>query len=263
MNKIKKVVDYLKQENQISFFQLMSRFGEAGFNKLTDFQQYQALVNIRQPFELPQEILQLQDEFLQEISKEKGIVKSENFQYSNNIALWQGDITRLKIDAIVNAANSALLGCFYPLHACIDNIIQTYAGVQLRLACHEIMEKQALDGISHEPTGLAKITPAFNLPSKYVLHTVGPIITQKVSENDKELLASCYNSCLKLADENKLESIAFCCISTGEFCFPQELAAEIALTTVENYLKTNNSSIKVVFNVFKDDDRKIYERLLG
>ncbi len=253
MNKIKEVIDYLTQESP-NFPRMLD------INKLTDFEVYRALVNMRQPLALPREILRLQDEFLQEMIEERGIIDSESLNYNNNIALWQGDITSLKIDSIVNAANSRMLGCFYPLHACIDNVIQTYAGIQLRLACNEFMQ---LQNNAPEPTGLAKITPAFNLPSRYVLHTVGPIISSSVSQNDKKLLANCYNSCLTLAEEYGLNSIAFCCISTGEFRFPQDLAAEIAIQTVKIYLEENNSDIKVVFNVFKDEDRKIYERLLS
>lgn len=173
--------------------------------------------------------------------------------------LWQGDITTLKCDAIVNAANSGMTGCYIPNHRCIDNAIHTFAGVELRLACAELMEQQGYP----EPTGRAKITPAFNLPCKYVLHTVGPIIDGRVIKADKELLASCYRSCLELAAENGLESVAFCCISTGEFHFPNEQAAQIAVETVKGFLKTQTSVKKVIFNVFKDLDKAIYEKLLG
>ena len=173
--------------------------------------------------------------------------------------LWQGDITTLKCDAIVNAANSGMTGCYIPNHRCIDNAIHTFAGVELRLACAELMEQQGYP----EPIGRAKITPAFNLPCKYVLHTVGPIIDGRVTKADKELLASCYRSCLELAAENGLESVAFCCISTGEFHFPNEQAAQIAVETVKGFLKTQTSVKKVIFNVFKDLDKAIYEKLLG
>ena len=173
--------------------------------------------------------------------------------------LWRGDITTLKCDAIVNAANSGMTGCYISNHRCIDNAIHTFAGVELRLACAELMEQQGYP----EPTGRAKITPAFNLPCKYVLHTVGPIIDGRVTKADKELLASCYRSCLELAAENGLESVAFCCISTGEFHFPNEQAAQIAVETVKEFLKTQTSVKKVIFNVFKDLDKAIYEKLLG
>ena len=159
----------------------------------------------------------------------------------------------------MNAANSGMTGCYIPNHRCIDNAIHTYAGVELRLACAELMERQGYPG----PTGQAKITPAFNLPCKYVLHTVGPIINGRVTKEDEELLASCYRSCLELAAENGLESVAFCCIPTGEFHFPNELAAEIAVQTVKEFLKKQTSVKKVIFNVFKDRDNEIYHRLLS
>ena len=160
---------------------------------------------------------------------------------------------------IVNAANSGLTGCYIPNHRCIDNAIHTFAGIELRLACQEIMQRQGYP----EPTGQAKITPAFNLPCRYVLHTVGPIVDGCVTERDEELLASCYLSCLELAAENDLESVAFCCISTGEFHFPNERAAEIAVKTVKDFMTEQASVRKVIFNVFKSTDKEIYERLLG
>ena len=171
--------------------------------------------------------------------------------------LWQGDITTLAVDAIVNAANSAMLGCFVPCHGCIDNAIHSAAGVQLRLECARIMAQQA-----EEPTGRAKITRAYNLPCRYVLHTVGPIIDGQVTRQDRELLASCYRSCLELAATYGLKSIAFCCISTGEFHFPNELAAEIAIRTVKAFQQQNPNRMEVIFNVFKDCDYEIYKKLL-
>ena len=165
---------------------------------------------------------------------------------------------RLRCDAIVNAANSQMLGCFCPCHGCIDNAIHTFAGVQLRFTCNELMKQQGF----LEPIGKAKITPAFNLPSKYVLHTVGPIVQGHLSKSDCELLASCYRSCLELAEKNGIKSIAFCCISTGEFHFPNDKAADIAVQTVRDYLKQTNSKMKVIFNVFKDTDDNIYQKLL-
>ena len=170
-----------------------------------------------------------------------------------------GDITTLRCDAIVNAANSGMTGCYVPNHRCIDNCIHTYAGIQLRLDCARIMEEQGHE----EPTGQAKITRAYNLPCRYVLHTVGPVITGRVRARDRELLASCYSSCLALAAENGLESVAFCCISTGEFCFPNREAAEIAVRTVREFMKKETGVRRVVFNVFKDRDREIYGQLLG
>ena len=173
--------------------------------------------------------------------------------------LWQGDITTLKCDAIVNAANSGMTGCYIPNHRCIDNAIHTYAGVELRQYCEEMMERQG----HPEPTGQARITPAFNLPCRYILHTVGPIISDRVTRRDRELLASCYRSCLKLAAELGLESVAFCCISTGEFRFPNRLAADIAVETVTDFLKGQTSVKKVIFSVFKNLDRELYEKRLG
>ena len=217
------------------------------------------LLNIRAPQHSSPDFLQIQDEYLQEEIAAKGITDvADLVPLQPGLYLWQGDITTLKCDAIVNAANSGMTGCYCPNHGCIDNAIHTYAGVQLRLACAEIMDRQG----HPEPTGQAKITPAFDLPCRYVLHTVGPIISGRVTKEDKELLASCYRSCLELAAENDLESVAFCCISTGEFHFPNDLAAEIAVRTVKEYLKKQTSVKKVIFNVFKDLDKAIYEKLL-
>ena len=175
------------------------------------------------------------------------------------IYLWQGDITTLRCDAIVNAANSGMTGCYAPCHGCIDNCIHTFSGIQLRLACAEIMEQQGHE----EETGKAKITPAFNLPCRYVIHTVGPIISGRLTERDQELLASCYRSCLELAEENDLKNIAFCCISTGEFHFPNDKAAEIAIRTVREYQGQTHSNMEVIFNVFKDADYEIYKEQLA
>ncbi|MFR1028693.1 MAG: protein-ADP-ribose hydrolase [Clostridium sp.] len=174
--------------------------------------------------------------------------------------MWQGDITTLRCDAIVNAANSQMTGCYIPGHACIDNCIHTYAGVQLRYNCFQKMQKQGFE----EPTGQAKITLAYNLPCRYVLHTVGPIINGHLTKKDCDLLAGCYTSCLQLAADCHLESVAFCCISTGVFHFPNEKAAEIAIASTTDFLKQNDTTVKkVVFNVFKENDKQIYERLLG
>lgn len=172
--------------------------------------------------------------------------------------IWQGDITTLKCDAIVNACNSQMLGCFAPLHSCIDNFIHTYAGIELRMEMNEIMTKQGHE----EETGKAKITSGYNLPAKYILHTVGPIIEWEVTKEDEKLLASCYKECLKLAADTGVESIAFCCLSTGVFRFPQQRAAEIATATVKEFLEKDNRIKKVIFNVFKDTDLQIYKKLL-
>ena len=218
------------------------------------------LMNIRAPQRADADFLQMQDAYLQGETAAKGITDAVDLApMQPGLCLWQGDITTLQCDAIVNAANSGMTGCYIPSHRCIDNAIHTFAGVELRLACAELMEQQGYP----EPTGCAKITPAFNLPCRYVLHTVGPIIDGRVTQRDRELLASCYRSCLELAAENGLESVAFCCISTGEFHFPNELAAQIAVETVKEFLKTQTSVKKVIFNVFKDLDKAIYEKLLG
>ena len=217
------------------------------------------LMNLRRPARIGAEFLQMQDKYLQGETAAKGITDAADLTpIQPGLYLWQGDITTLKCDAIVNAANSGMTGCYIPNHRCIDNAIHTYAGVELRLACEELMERQGYP----EPTGQAKITPAFNLPCRYVLHTVGPIINGRISRQDEKLLASCYRSCLELTAENGLESVAFCCISTGEFHFPNERAAEIAVRTVKEFLQKQTSVRKVIFNVFKDLDKAIYEKLL-
>ncbi len=219
-----------------------------------------ALFNVRLPKPISDEFLKIQDEYLQEETRRKGITDIADLTpVRDGIYLWQGDITTLRCGAIVNAANSKLLGCFAPNHGCIDNAIHIYSGIQLRLACSEIMKRQGHE----EETGTAKITPAFNLPCKYVIHTVGPIVGWRLTEKDKKLLAACYRSCLDLAEKNDAGSIAFCCISTGEFHFPNDEAAEIAIRTVEEYRTQTHSEIKVIFNVFKDTDLKIYAKLLG
>ncbi len=215
-----------------------------------------ALMNVRSPRPIGDEFLAAQDEYLREETGRKGVTDIADLApVEPGIYLWQGDITTLKCGAVVNAANSGLTGCYIPCHGCIDNAIHTYAGVQLRFACNELMEKQGHE----EPTGRAKLTPAFNLPCEYVLHTVGPIIVGRVTQRDRELLASCYRSCLELARENGIKSVAFCCISTGEFHFPNEDAAKIAVDTVRRF----RGEIEVIFNVFKDIDYKIYRELLG
>ena len=218
-----------------------------------------SLMNVRAPMAADETFLAVQDDYLRRELDARGVVRLSDLRpLCGDLYLWQGDITTLKCDAIVNAANSGMTGCYVPNHRCIDNAIHTFAGVELRLACAELMEQQG----HPEPTGQAKITPAFNLPCRYVLHTVGPIISGRVTKEDKELLASCYHSCLELAAENSLESVAFCCISTGEFHFPNEQAAEIAVRTVKEFLKKQTSVKKVIFNVFKDLDKAIYEKQL-
>ena len=217
------------------------------------------LMNIRAPGHVGADFLHVQDEYLQGEAAAKGITDAADLiPIRPRLYLWKGDITTLKCDAIVNAANSGMTGCYVPNHRCIDNAIHTFAGVELRQYCESMMEQQGYP----EPTGRAKITPAFNLPCRYVLHTVGPVIEDRVTKRDEEMLASCYRSCLELAAEHGLESVAFCCISTGEFHFPNDLAAEIAVHTVTDFLRRDTSIQKVIFNVFKDTDETIYERLL-
>lgn len=218
-------------------------------------------MNVRMPEPVSEQFLSVQDEYLKERNKERGITDIadlEPVESDSRLYIWQGDITTLKCDAIVNACNSQMLGCFAPMHACIDNCIHTYAGVKLRLKMYEIMKKQGHE----EETGKAKITSGYNLPAKYVLHTVGPIIQWDVTKKDEGLLADCYRECLTLAADNGVESIAFCCLSTGVFRFPQQAAAEIAVATVKQFLDKDNRIRKVIFNVFKDEDLKIYSELL-
>jgi O-acetyl-ADP-ribose deacetylase (regulator of RNase III) len=219
-----------------------------------------SLMNVRMPAPLSDEYVQIESEYLKAETKAKGITRLSDFTpIERDLYLWQGDITTLECDAIVNAANSQMLGCFQPLHNCEDNCVHSAAGLRLRNYCNDLMQRQGHE----EPTGQAKITPAFNLPSKYVLHTVGPIVNGRLTERHCELLASSYRSCLGLAEENGCESVAFCCISTGVFGFPQREAAEIAIKTVKDYKAEHNSNIKIIFNVFKDADLAIYQALLS
>ena len=221
-----------------------------------------ALMNVRPPRKISKTFLDIQDDYLSAENEAGGITDADMLSpcsTDKRLYLWQGDITTLKIDAIVNAANSGMTGCYRPLHNCIDNCIHSRAGIQLRLKCNDIIQQQGHE----EPTGQAKITPAYNLPCKYVLHTVGPIVDGRLSQRHCDLLTSCYRSCLELAESNGLHSIAFCCISTGVFMFPKEKAAEIAVQTVKDYLDTHLGIEKVVFNVFSDSDRVIYENILG
>ena len=222
------------------------------------FRLYRSLVNVRPADGISAEYLAAEDEFLRRKTAEKGIVEIADLSpVESNIYLWKGDITTLKCGAIVNAANSGMTGCYQPCHNCIDNCIHTFAGIRLRLECAEIMEKQGFP----EPTGRAKITRAYNLPCDYVIHTVGPIVRGKLTAEHCSLLKSCYNSCLEAAAENHIDSIAFCCISTGVFGFPKREAAEIAVRTVRDFLKSHR--IKVIFNVFGNEDNDIYRKILG
>ncbi|GAB2045896.1 protein-ADP-ribose hydrolase [Agathobaculum sp. TL06] len=220
-----------------------------------------SLMNVRPPLPLDTGFLAVQDALLSAEREEKGVVDVAALPAAAadpRLVLWQGDITRLNADAIVDADNSGLLGCFVPCHGCIDNAIHSAAGLQLRDECHRLMERQG----HPEPAGRAKLTKAYNLPARYVLHTVGPIIQGRVTRRDRELLAACYRSCLELAAAQSLESVAFCCISTGEFRFPHQEAAAIAVRTVKAFLQTPTSIRKVIFNVFKDIDADLYRSLL-
>lgn len=225
------------------------------------------LMNMRLPKPVSTEFIKIQDQYLSEKVRLKGVVSAEKIlsvrdefesilPSADRISLWKGDITRLDADAIVNAANTTMLGCFIPCHGCVDNIIHSISGVQLRLACNEMMKGHK------EPVGSARLTSAFNLPSKYVLHTVGPVVSGELTKKQCHQLSSCYSSCLELAAKNQLKSVAFCCISTGEFLFPRAKAAEIAIKTVTDFLKKSTEIKKVIFNVFKEEDYDIYRGII-
>lgn len=221
------------------------------------FKLYRTLVNIRPAVKADDEFLKTEDEFLKTEIARKGITDIADLKsIQSGIYLWKGDITTLRCGAIVNAANSGMTGCWQPCHSCIDNCIHTFSGVRLRYKCGQIMQAQGHE----ESTGKAKITPAYNLPCDNILHTVGPIVRGRLTSAHCNLLKSCYNSCLELAVQNGIKSIAFCCISTGVFGFPQKKAAEIAVNTIKKFCKTND--IEVIFNVFTEKDYEIYNELL-
>lgn len=224
------------------------------------FKKWRHLVNVRPPKAISEEYLEHEDRFLKANNNQEEAVALEDLTpvAGDNIYLWKGDITTLAVDSIVNAANSELLGCFIPNHNCIDNIIHTKAGIRLRLACHEMMTEQG----KKEPVGKAKLTPAYHLPANYIIHTVGPTASGRVTRINQKLLAQTYQACLEMADRNQLESIAFCCISTGVFGFPNEPAAEIAIKTVRDYLSEHETDLKVIFNVYEDEDEAIYQKKL-
>ena len=252
MNRLDNLINYLLSErNDLGNIAIP----EAEQDK---FRLYRSLVNIRPAWEADESFLQAEDEYLTSLTKGKGVTDIADLSpIEDGIYLWQGDITALKCGAIVNAANSGMTGCWQPCHSCIDNCIHTFAGVRLRYECDRIMQAQGHE----EPTGKAKITQAYNLPCDYVIHTVGPIVQGQLTDEHCKLLESSYRSCLELAVQNGIDSIAFCCISTGVFGFPQREAAEIAVRTVRNFRKTH--AIKAIFNVFKEDDYEIYKELLG
>ena len=249
---MKKLIEYLLNEKpQYSDIVIPSSEEE-------QFRLYRSLVNIRPADEISAEYLAAEDEYLRQKIAEKGVTDIADLSpVEDDIYLWRGDITTLKCGAIVNAANSGMTGCYQPCHNCIDNCIHTFAGTRLRLECAGIMKKQGYP----EPTGQAKITLAYNLPCDYVIHTVGPIVQGKLTADHCRLLKSCYQSCLELAVQNGIDSIAFCCISTGVFGFPKQEAAEIAVRTVRNFMKSHR--IKVIINVFGNEDYGIYRKILG
>ena len=250
--RLRHLIKFLAEERGLALPEIPG--GEAGRRLL------RSLMNVRPPEPVPAEFLRVQDDFLTEELARRGVVDCETFTPEpRGFCLWRGDITRLRADAIVNAANGAMLGCFVPCHGCIDNAIHSAAGVQLRLECAELMRAQGHD----EPPGRAKITRGWNLPARHVIHTVGPIVRGRPDERSRALLASCYRSCLALAAERGLGSVAFCCISTGEYGYPNEEAARIAVAEAEKFLAQRGTSIKVIFNVFKQIDYDIYKELLG
>ena len=226
-------------------------------SNLSDPDYFRALTNIRPPALISEEFLTLQDKYLKKETEKRGVIQTEGLKFHNQIALWQGDITRIACDAIVNAGNSALLGCFQPLHNCIDNVIHSCAGIQVRLDCDKIMQDQ------HLPNGEVVVTPAYNLPSKYIFHTVGPVVrVNQPSNQDISDLRKCYLSCLHKASELRLQHIAFCCLSTGVFGYPQDQAANVAVEVVREWLN-DNGGLQVIFNVFLDKDRLLYEQELS
>ena len=225
-----------------------------------------SLMNIRMPKKLDDSVLTVQDEYLRERVLENGIVTlSEIPVIRNGMSIWQGDITRLAVDAIVNAANSQMLGCFVPMHTCIDNCIHTFAGVQLRAECNRQMNQLRIRyGKDYEqPTAVPMLTDGYNLPAKKIIHIVGPIVEERLTSALEKDLADCYRNTLDLCAENGLRSVAFCCISTGVFHFPNKRAAGIAVSTVDSWLSQHPGAIeRVIFNVFKDEDKKYYEELI-
>lgn len=244
---LKFLIDYLLLEN-----------GGTTIGAEYTFEKYRSLVNTRLAVPIDKDYIDVEMDYLSILLAERGVVTLDELNpiYSN-IYLWKGDITRLEVDAIVNACNPNLRGCYIPNHACIDNTIHTFAGVSLRLECEKIMRRQA----APEVPGKAKITRAYSLPSKHVIHTVGPMILDSVEPEDFMDLKNCYISCLKLAIEKGLKSIAFCCISAGIYRFPSEMASEIAINTVTEYLNNNeNNGIKVIFNVYKEFDYHCYHK---
>ncbi len=248
MDVLDRLIEILSGERGERPPQLLSEEDKAAY--------FRALCNVRPPEPVSKEFLRLQDRYLSALAEKRGSVDAAGLEYDRGTALWRGDITRLKADAIVNACNPALLGCFRPLHNCIDNAIHSFAGVQVRLDCAAMMKG------GEEPNGRVKVTAAYNLPSKYVFHTVGPVVSGAVTEKDENDLRSCYLSCLREADGRGLATLAFCCISTGVYGYPKEDACRLAVRTVREYLADTKSGLKVIFDVFDDEDERLYEREL-
>lgn len=235
-----------------------------------------SLMNIRMPRHMADDVLKVQDDFLMEEAKEKGIVTLAEIPavrkqygskgpYADKLSVWQGDITRLSVDAIVNAANSQMLGCFVPCHRCIDNAIHSAAGIRLRKECADYMNRKKMQvGPNYvEPVGQAVLTKGYNLPAKYIIHTVGPIVRYQLTDALRKGLENCYQSILQCCMENEIRTVAFCCISTGEFHFPNDEAAKIAVKTVTQFLSEHEQKFdRIIFNVFKEEDREIYERIM-
>ena len=233
------------------------------------------LMNIRMPKDMDEAVIKVQDEYLLERAAEKGIVgisdiptvadQGGNSSFADKISIWQGDITRLAVDAIVNAANSQMLGCFVPMHTCIDNCIHTYAGIRMRAECHRQMNNLRIKygGDYEQPTAVPMLTSGYNLPAKNVIHVVGPIVDHKLTPKLEKELSDCYKNTLDMCAKNGLKSVAFCCISTGVFHFPNQRAAEIAVNTVTDWMNEHEDQMeRVIFNVFKDEDKEYYEQLL-
>lgn len=225
-----------------------------------------SLMNIRMPKKMNEDVISVQDEYLRERAREKGTVTLSDIpEIEDRLSIWQGDITRLEVDAIVNAANSQMLGCFIPMHTCIDNCIHSFAGIQLRDACNQQMGllRRKYGSNYEQPTAVPMLTEAYNLPAKKVIHIVGPIVQDQLTPQLEEDLANCYKNTLDLCQQSGLHSVAFCCISTGVFRFPNDRAAEIAVKTVKEWMNNHPGSIdRVIFNVFKDEDLEIYNSLI-
>lgn len=261
MDKLKYLIQYLVDESRENIPSIPE-------DNETSKRLYRALVNIREPKAIADEFLKVEDEYLQEELMRIGVTDVENIETidkkiditilknPDKISLWQGDITKIKIDAVVNAGNSQGLGCFIPNHNCIDNQLNTFAGVRLRLACNEIMKDKAYNLANGE----AIITKGYNLPAKYVIQTVGPMIEYDITDEDIVELTNCYINSLKLAVENGIRTISIPCIYTGLFRFPKDLACKIAVDSVDNFIDSNREKLdKVVFNLWSKEDVDIYE----